>query len=165
MAAAAAVVGGPTALHDWTAPSSVDAVTVGQYLRARAEPGDTAYVLYTDASVLYYSGLRAGFPYNWSLMMRAAPHAQAKLRSDLASAQRPTWIVKWQSTHAFGLDRNGATRRLLLRDYRKVATLCGRPLFLARGAVARPAPASLQACGTPAASPVRAASSQPVTAP
>ena len=43
---------------------------------------------------LYYSGLRDPFPYNWSLMMRALPKAQAELRSMLAAPDRPTWIVR-----------------------------------------------------------------------
>ncbi|MEA2468051.1 MAG: hypothetical protein QOJ57_2177 [Thermoleophilaceae bacterium] len=142
MAAGAVAMGGPTALHDWGSPSSqLSAVSVGQYLRARAEPGSSAYVLYADVNILYYSGLRAGFPYNWSLMMRAAPGAEVKLRRTLASPQRPTWLVQWQSTRAFGLDRSGATKRLVARNYTRVATVCGHPLLLARGASARPAPA------------------------
>jgi hypothetical protein len=123
-----------------------DAVSAGHYLRARAEPHQTAYVLYAKANVLYYSGLRDPFPYNWSLMMRSAPGAQARLRQLLASPRRPTWVIQWQSHHAFGLDRSGATGRLLTRRYRRVATVCGRPVWLARGARARPAPPSAGGC-------------------
>jgi hypothetical protein len=151
MAAAAVAFAGPAAVDDSADTQNLAAVTVGDYLHARANPGDTAYVLYTDASVLYYSGLRPAFPYNWSLMMRAAPHAQAKLRLDLASANRPTWLVEWQSTRAFGLDRSGATKRLVATNYRHVATVCGHPLLLARGASARPMPsrmASASSCPT-----------------
>jgi 4-amino-4-deoxy-L-arabinose transferase-like glycosyltransferase len=144
MAAAAIAVGGPAALRDWGDPSSqLSAVTVGHYLRARAEPGSSAYVLYADVNILYYSGLRAAFPYNWSLMMRAAPGAEVKLRRSLASPQRPTWLVQWQSTRAFGLDRSGATKRLVARNYSRVATVCGHPVLLAHGAPARAAPAQM----------------------
>jgi hypothetical protein len=159
MAVGAYAVGGSIALHDYGDTSSLQAVTVGQYLRARAEPGSTAYVLYADVNILYYSGLRAAFPYNWSLMMRAAPGAETKLRHDLASPQRPTWLVQWQPTHAFGLDRNGATKRLVARDYQRVATLCGHPLYLARGATARPAPAGSEGCGTPDVTRIKPANS------
>lgn len=143
MAAAAIAVAGPAAVHDSADTSNLSAVTVGDYLRARAEPGATAYVLYADVNILYYSGLRPAFPYNWSLMMRAAPHAEAKLRSALASPRRPTWLVEWQHTKAFGLDRSGATKRLVATNYRRVATVCGHSLMLARGASARPIPAAM----------------------
>jgi 4-amino-4-deoxy-L-arabinose transferase-like glycosyltransferase len=144
MAAAAAAVTGPIVLHDAPDSFQQDAITVGHYLRARAEPGQSAYVLYAKVNILYYSGLRAAFPYNWSLMMRAAPHAERTLRRVLASQARPTWIVEQQRTRAFRLDRNGATGRLLTRNYRRVTTLCGHPLFLARGAPARPPPPRLR---------------------
>jgi hypothetical protein len=116
------------------------AVTVGHYLRARALPGETAYVLYAKVNVLYYAGLRAPFPYNWSLMMRAVPGAQDRLRSLLASSGRPTWVVKADRPRAFGLDKSGATSLLLKTHYRRVATICGFPVLIARGAAAGPAP-------------------------
>lgn len=116
------------------------AVTIGHYLRARALPGETAYVLYAKVNVLYYAGLRAPFPYNWSLMMRAVPGAQDRLRSLLASNGRPTWVVKADRPRAFQLDKSGVTNRLLQTHYRRVATVCGFPVLLARGAVAAPAP-------------------------
>lgn len=126
------------------------AVTAAHYLRARAEPRQAAYVMYAKVNVLYYSGLRTPFPYNWSLMMRAAPRAQARLRHLLASPRRPAWIVQWQSPTAFGLDRGGATRRLLRAHYREVRSICGHPILLARGARAKPPPRlGPHVCGMP----------------
>jgi hypothetical protein len=158
LAAVTVAVGAPTALHDQGETYNRAAVTVGDYIRARAEPGESAYVLYTDANVLYYSGLRAAFPYNWSLMMESIPGAEKALRHALASATgRPTWVVEWQSPHAFGLDPLGVTRRLLTRNYRRVATVCGHPLLLARGARAKPPPPRYPtpaACRTAPTSPV-----------
>jgi len=110
---------------------------IGSYVGENAREGDTAHVLYSQANVLYYSGLRDPFPYNWSLMMRALPRAQAKLRSMLASPDRPTWIVEWEPTRSYDLDRDGATKRLLERNYREVARVCGSPV-LVRDDVARP---------------------------
>jgi 4-amino-4-deoxy-L-arabinose transferase-like glycosyltransferase len=139
LAAAAIVVAEPTALHDGGDRYDRAAVTVADYLHARAMPGESAYVLYTNANVLYYSGLKPAFPYNWSLMMESIPGAVSKLRHDLASPQkRPTWLVEWQTPHAFGLDRNGLTKRLVARNYRPVAKVCGHRLLLARGAPERP---------------------------
>jgi hypothetical protein len=79
-------------------------------------------------------------------MMRAAPHAQSRLRKLLASGGRPTWVVQWQTHRAFGLDPNGATERALKRNYTRVAKVCGQPLFLARGAQSRRAPAPPRDC-------------------
>jgi hypothetical protein len=117
------------------------AVSIGRYIRERALPDQTAYALYARVNVVYYSGLPSPFPYNWSLMMRSVPGAEERLRGLLASSDRPTWIVKAQSTRAFGLDRSGATKSLLARYYRPAGTVCGTQLLLARGAGARPPPA------------------------
>jgi hypothetical protein len=116
------------------------AVTIGDYIRDRSLPNHTAYVMYAKVNTLYYTGLRVPYPYNWSLMMRAAPDAQQRLRGLLASRGRPTWIVRAEWPGAFGLDRSGATRRLLAQHYRAVGNVCGIEVLLARGATARPAP-------------------------
>ena len=122
------------------------AVAVGDYVRLRAEPRQTMYVMYAHANVLYYAGLPSPFGYHWSLMMRAIPKARTELRALLASPRRPTWVVEWQKPRAFKLDRSGATALLLQRHYRQVGRVCGRPVLLARGAKARPAPARVPPC-------------------
>jgi hypothetical protein len=123
------------------------AVTVGRYIHTRALPGETAYVLYARVNTLYYAGIRDPFPYNWSLMMRAVPGAQNRLRRLLASPRRPTWVVKADGTHAFGLDASGATQRLLTLHYRLAGTVCGERVLLARGAPAYPPPPRSLRCG------------------
>jgi hypothetical protein len=135
--------------------SQLTAVALGHYVRDRALPRQTVYVLYAKVNVLYYAaGIPAPFPYNWSLMMEAAPHAEARLRALLASPQRPTWVVKADSTHSFGLDRSGATKALLAKHYRRVTKVCGFPVLLERGAAAAPAPGpALCPKKTPAAEP------------
>jgi hypothetical protein len=142
----AAAVSGVAAVND--SPDSIQhgAVAIGRYLRARAEPGQTAYVLYAKVNALYYSGMRSPFPYHWSLMMRGVPGAEARLRQLLASPERPTWVVQAQGTRTFGLDRSGATKRLLALHYRRVGALCGSHMLLERGAHARPAPRLAHRC-------------------
>ena len=66
---------------------------------------------------------------------------RSALRQLLATPQRPTWIVQAQGTRSFGLDRNGATHRLLKLHYRRVGTLCEHRSF-DRVARARPDPFS-----------------------
>ena len=116
------------------------AATIGHYIHDRSLPGQSAYAMYAKVNAVYYTGLRTPYPYNWSLMVRAVPGAESRLRSLLASPARPTWIIRAQGARSFGLDRSGATRRLLKEHYRQVATVCGTKLLLARGARALPAP-------------------------
>jgi putative flippase GtrA len=125
--ATGALVVGPSissAAHDVHAP------VAGKYLRELARPGDTAYVLYSQPNILYYSGMRSPYPYSWSLMMRAIPGAEARLRALLRSPERPTWILGWNSPNDYGLDSNGKTERLLVANYREVTKVCGYPVLL-----------------------------------
>lgn len=122
------------------------AVTLGHYVHLRAEPGQTAYVLYARVNALYYTGLPSPFPYHWSLMMRSIPGAPQRLRALLASPRRPTWIIDQDGPRGYGLDPGGATGRLLTAHYRRVAHVCGRPILLARGAPAKPPPPMTSRC-------------------
>jgi 4-amino-4-deoxy-L-arabinose transferase-like glycosyltransferase len=123
------------------------ALTIGSYIHARSLPGSTLYVMYTKPNALYYARVRAAFPYNWSLMIRAVPGAVDRLRALIASPARPTWIYQANRTNAFAVDPTGATRRLLHANYRRVAKICGQPLWLARGARALPAPPGQPSAG------------------
>jgi hypothetical protein len=134
------------AIHDGADGYQRSGITLGHYIRARSLPGETVYVMYSKPNALYYSGLRVPYPYNWSLMVRAVPGARDLLRRVLASAERPTWIVRANGPNTFALDSSGATQRLLRRHYRRVATVCRTPLLLARGARALPPPAGPFAC-------------------
>ena len=137
------------ARSDGADSSQQSTLTIARYIDTRAKPHQTLYALYAKVNLLYYAGLRDPFPYNWSLMMRAAPNAQARLRHLLASGGRPTWVVEAQPTRAFGLDRSGATKRLLAEHYRRFATVCGDQLLLARGARSAPPGAAPTSCGQP----------------
>jgi hypothetical protein len=141
VAVAAALV--PTlraGVHDSADTYEARSRVIGHYVRARAEPGQTAYALYARANALYYSGLPSPFPYHWALMMRAIPSARRQLRALLASDRRPTWIIRENGPGDYGLDPAGRTAALLRRDYRRVARVCGTPILLARGSRARAAP-------------------------
>lgn len=99
-------------------------------VRTMAQPDDTLYVLYARANVLHYSGLRSPYPYNWSLMVRARPGARQQLLQLLRSPRRPDWIVAWQSPRSWGLDGDArVVSRTLAFRYRRVTTVCGRPIY------------------------------------
>ncbi|HEV2775915.1 MAG TPA: hypothetical protein VGV90_10015 [Solirubrobacteraceae bacterium] len=128
------VVSAGAALRGAPARHARDAVTVAQHVRDRARPSDSAHVMYAYASVLYYAGLRAPFAYHWSLMMQAAPGAERELRRLLASPRRPTWLIERHRPWAFGLDRDGVTRRLIETHYRPAGIVCGMTILVARRA-------------------------------
>jgi hypothetical protein len=113
-----------------TSPPQQQVLAVVNYLHSEARPDDSLYVMYARANLAYYSGLHTPFRYEWSLMMRAIPDSEPRLRTWLSSPDRPTWIVQWQSPTAFGLDASGATQALLLRHYHKVASVCGRDVLV-----------------------------------
>src|SRR4051812_10421582 len=125
IAIAAAVV-----VHD--RPPYLATREAAHYIRAHARPGDTAYVMYARANLLYYAGLPSPYPYEWSLMVRAKPGARARLRRLLASPRRPTWLVEWQPPGEWALDPAGATQRLLAAHYRLATTVHGHPILRAR---------------------------------
>lgn len=134
--AASAVTIGPTVSQ---AADHEKATAIGEYVAARAHRQDTVYVRYSQPNILYYSGLRNPYPYNWSLMLRAIPDAQRRLRRLLEGPRAPTWVVAWERASAYDLDASGATARLLRRRYRAVAVVCGVRVLL-RSGVRRPAP-------------------------
>jgi hypothetical protein len=126
---AVAVAGG---VHVRARPPQRAARAAARYVRAHARAGDTQYVLYARANVLEYAGLPSPYPYAWSLMVRARPGAIPRLRRLLASPRRPTWVVGWQPTTQWGLDRDGRTARLLATHYRRAAVVDGHPIYRAR---------------------------------
>jgi 4-amino-4-deoxy-L-arabinose transferase-like glycosyltransferase len=111
-------------------PKQLD-LSAAAFVHAHVRPGDTQYVLYARANVLYYVDLPMPYPYAWSLMLRTLPGAVERLQGLLDGHRRPTWLLQWQPFDAHGLDPTGRTRALVLRHYRRVApSLCGRPVHV-----------------------------------
>jgi hypothetical protein len=138
---ATAVIAGaaPTPLREGTSVEK----SIGHYVHANSQRGDSIVVVYSRANVAWYAGLPSTSPYLWSSAYRTFPAAQRQLRRSLTSARRPTWIVEWQSTRSFGLDRDGSTRRAIDEHYRLVATICDHPILIRRDerrAIPAPAP-------------------------
>lgn len=129
-------IGGVVYLRDHGAPH-LSEVSIGRFIRGNARAGDTQYVLYARANVLYYAGLPSPYPYAWSLMVRARPGARQQLYRLLASGRRPTWLVQWQDADTWRIDRGDVIDRDLQREYRRVAVVCGRPIYLRRDGVGR----------------------------
>lgn len=108
-----------------------DVRTVARFVDGNARPGDTMYVLYARANLSWYAEqVRVPHPYLWSSMQRALPDARAGLRRLLASPGRPDWIVMWDQVGSYGQDHDGTISRTLERRYRRVATVCSRPVLV-----------------------------------
>jgi 4-amino-4-deoxy-L-arabinose transferase-like glycosyltransferase len=115
-------------------------LAVARYVRSRARPGDTQYVMYARANVAYYAGLPTPYPYQWSLMVRAVPGARERLQRLLASTRRPTWVVEWQHPGRWQLDPGGRTAGLLRSGYRQAAVVCGHSVYVRNDHPAPPPP-------------------------
>ena len=142
--AVASPVGAATAAR---APD--DAWTTGRWLAASAAPADSLVVTYTHADVIEDSGMRPGYAYAWSLPARTLdPHLGLLTRTLDRSSGAPTWVLRWDHPHAWGLDRDGTVEAALQRHYRRDAEVCGHQVWLHRGLrrVLAPVP-SAQACG------------------
>ncbi len=113
-------------------------LAVGHYIRDHARPGDTQYVMYARANVVYYAGLPQPYPYLWLLMVTSKPGARAQLQRLLASPQRPTWLVQWQDDDRARLDPGDNMDRLLAHGYRLAAIVCGHPIYVRNDRAVRP---------------------------
>jgi 4-amino-4-deoxy-L-arabinose transferase-like glycosyltransferase len=126
-----AAVNGAGAIRVRERPPKALDLTAATFVRDHVRAGDTQYVLYARANVLYYVDLPMPYPYAWSLMLRTVPGAVDRLQRLLAGERRPTWILQWQSFDAHGLDPDDRTEALVVRHYRRVApSFCGRPVHV-----------------------------------
>ncbi len=138
-----------------TAP--IDAVTVhtyashsyqvGRWLASSAKRTDTLVVPFTHANVIEASGLSSPYPYSWSLPVRTLdPRLSLLVRTLNRPLGAPTWVVRWDSPHTWGLDPRDHVTHALERHYREVAVVCGHPVWLHRG-VDRALPVVPEGCG------------------
>lgn len=102
---------------------------VGTWLDAAGTPTDTAVVTYGQPNILFEAGMSSPYRYLWSLPVRTRDADLGELAGVLGSPERPTWIVDWSGLHSWGIDP-GRTEAVLRDGYRRVATVCGKPVWL-----------------------------------
>lgn len=122
--------------------------TIGRWVAASAQPGDTIVVPFTHANVIDAAGLKPGYPYSWSLPTRTLDPDLSLLTSTLDAQAAPTWVVRWDAPHTWGLDPNNHVDGALRSHYRAVGEVCGHTVWLHNGASRPLAPVPpTSACG------------------
>ena len=130
------------------AQGSSEAYTTGRWVAAAAHPTDTIVVPFTHANVIDASGLTPGYPYAWSLPVRTLDPQLTLLTGTLASGSAPTWVVRWDHPHAWGLDPADRVDAALRAHYRPVGGGCRHTVWLHDGVSRHPAaPPPASACG------------------
>jgi hypothetical protein len=135
------------------AETSSAAYTTGRWLADSAGPHDTVVVPFTHVNVIDASGLTPAYPYAWSLPVRALDPRLALLRHTLVGRSAPTWVVRWNDPHAWGLDAGDRVQTALRDHYRPVSRVCGHTVWLHDGlhrrVAAAPRPATCTSAGGP----------------
>jgi hypothetical protein len=110
---------------------------VGSAVARSARAGDSIASIFGDPDIVLTSGLPSRYPQLWSLPARTLDGDMHLLRSTLAGARRPTWVVVRGATTLRRL-REGRVAPLLSRDYRVVGVVCSRTVYLERGRTREP---------------------------
>ncbi|WP_332667667.1 hypothetical protein [Aeromicrobium sp.] len=103
--------------------------TVGRWLREARLPTDTGVIMFGQPNVLYEAEMSSPYGYLWSLPVRTRDSQLRELSAVLSSPRRPTWVVNWSGPNSWGIEP-GRTEAVLRDGYRKVATICGRSVWL-----------------------------------
>ena len=108
------------------------AASTGDWLRAAADPDDTAIVTWGHANVLERSGLRTPYRLAWSLPVRVLDPRLRELLGIMRGPDAPTWIVEWRPIGSWKLDPDHAVRDTVAERYERVATVCGKTIYRLR---------------------------------
>jgi hypothetical protein len=121
--------------------------TIGAAIKDASLPDDTMLSLLGDGAMVETSGLTAPYTYLWSLPAHVLDVHFRHLTSVLQGPDAPSWVVvrNTPSTHLMQRQGPGA---VLHHRYRKVATMCGRTVFL-RADLSRVVPQADQRCSQP----------------
>ncbi len=115
------------------AEDSSQAYATGRWIAAAAAPTDTVVVPFSHANVINDAGLHPGYPYAWSLPLRTLDPQLALLTRTLDGPAAPTWVVRWDDAHTWGLDPGDRVDASLHAHYRAVGFVCGHVVWLHDG--------------------------------
>lgn len=92
-------------------------------------PGDTAAVLYGDASLFETTRLRPAYPFLWTLPQRVLDPHLTRLVRTLDAATGPTFVVVRMAPDSWGQDPRGRVQQALDRHYRVAAEVAGDTIY------------------------------------
>ena len=120
----------------WQSPAAVtqrptSGTAAGEWIAQRAEPGDAGFVAYGSPQVLRVGGLRATYPYSWSLPLRVRDPDLVELTALLDAPDRPEWLVEMGSFAWWGIATE-EFEEAVAEHYRPVADVCGHGVYLRR---------------------------------
>ncbi len=121
--------------------------TIGAAIKDTAQPDDTMLSLLGDGAMVQTSGLDAPYTYLWSLPAHVLDHHFARLTAVLKGPQAPSWVVVRDSPSTHLMQKQGPGA-VLHHRYRRVATMCGRAVFL-RDDLSRTVPEAAEKCSMP----------------
>ena len=121
--------------------------TIGAAIKDAAQPDDTMLSLLGDGAMVQTSGLSAPYTYLWSLPAHVLDHHFARLTAVLKGPEAPSWVVVRDSPSTHLMQKQGPGA-VLHHRYRRVATMCGRAVFL-RDDLSRTVPEAAEKCSMP----------------
>jgi hypothetical protein len=93
----------------------VDHERIAAQLHARANAEDGIYVLVSEPDLYFLVDLPSRYPYLWGHPVLEIPGARARLRSVLASSERPEWLAVY--TPPREVDPSGRLGAVIRRHY------------------------------------------------
>jgi hypothetical protein len=109
----------------------VEAAVVGTWLKESANPSDQAVIAYGQPNVLANADMTSPYPYLWSLPVRTLDPDLSVMSDAISGPDRPAWFVDWSGIDSWGVDAT-TLRSVLESNYREVAQICGRSIWLDR---------------------------------
>jgi hypothetical protein len=103
---------------------------VVRYVRAHTRPDQRIFVLWAAADIYYLADRDPAVRYMWYRNIQAIPGALGEARQALAGPDPPALVVIVNLPA--GIDRTGATGRILQERYRRVAVVSGIPIYAPR---------------------------------
>jgi hypothetical protein len=128
------------AAADPTPPTRTEVGALSAWLTRHEHPGDSAVVLYGDASLFSDTALRPAYPYLWTLPQRVLDPHLVRLAQTLDRPGRPRFVVVRMSLDPWGQDPRGRVRRALAEHYRPAAHVDGDLVYVVRGPSGQKAP-------------------------
>lgn len=112
--------------------TTTNEASLGRWLAAGAQEGDTAVVLWGKANVLHEAGMTSPYPYLWSLLTRTLDPDLDLLVRNLRGPDAPTWVVEWHPLNSWELDESGTLAETIDNRYVHVGEPCGFDIYLLR---------------------------------